>query len=103
MIEFAPSGRAIILPWRRSESKDRKVRVASLTPAPKPFPAPDDFTTIFVGDEMIWRDKLVTVDGFVSSDRALVTYPVFRSDGSRANQNASRLVQLAQLVAAPPK
>jgi hypothetical protein len=91
--------RGIIRSWSRARPKDRKVKLANLTPTKEPFPALDDLTAILPGDDVLWRGKEVAVDGFVSSDQAIVFWQLFE-DGIPLYQSQSKLVPLAQLM--PP-
>jgi hypothetical protein len=103
LIGFTPGGHlAMIRDWTRCGS-EHKVKISNLTLATDPFPRLDDFAAILAGDAVLWRGKRVTVDGFVSSDQAVVNYPMFEDDGHPAYQSASKLVPLSQLIPVGPE
>lgn len=102
LIGFTPGGRAIIRDWTR-RAVERKVKVANLTLASDPFPALEDFTTILAGDAVLWRGKRAIVSEFVSSDQAVVTYPIFEAGWTSAFEYQSKLVPLSQLIPLGPQ
>ncbi|HXA66094.1 MAG TPA: hypothetical protein VNV82_13125 [Bryobacteraceae bacterium] len=104
LIGFTPGGQlAKIHDWTRRGS-ERKVKTSNLAPATDPFPSLDDSATILAGDAVLWRGKQVTVEGFVSSDQAVVNYPILvEDDGYSAYQSASKLVPLSQLMPLGPQ
>jgi len=93
------AARAIVRNWRHGV-KDLIVKATAVTLAIGPFPAVDDFTAILPGDTVQWRGKRVVIEGFVSTDQALVHYHV-GGEYLPVVRTAMKLVRLAQLAPLP--